>query len=1385
MPFVSVGAALALLLGAAPAHPVHAPVDPLDAPAFSADPKALLETARGTLPAGQEVEVLLDEQKISFDAQHRRTRVARYIFRVLTTEAAHGWATVKCSYHLSTEAKPQVRARVITALGQVHALDPSTLTEGAEGEDGDDTFTDVRTVVGPLPAMEAGAVVEEEFTTREQQPYFDHGVAERLYFVGSVPIRKSRIELEAPAALPLHLGSHHLPHPPKVLTRNGRQQVTLEEGPFAARGDEETYVPPEQDEEPTFEYATGTSWADIASEYARRVDAQLQDTDLAALAKQAHLTGAPRTEAAARALTWIHHQLRYTGVEFGDAAVTPRSPAEVLTRKYGDCKDLATLMVGLLRGAGISAEVALLHTGWVPLDPKSPGLGEFNHAIVHLPGSPELWIDATSPVHPPGELPLGDQGRSALIASTSTRTLVLTPRATASDNRIEIQRDVVLRESAEGSFGETRRAFGLIGAQYREDHRGMTPDKIRAGFEAAAKDWFGAPALDRFTASDPDELQGPFEVSLHADKASTVFTGDAQAWVKLSGAGLLRWVPDILRPPAKSDEKSNEKSDDGKEQTRAPRVHELLVTAPYTADLRYRILPPPGFSPEPMPTLESIDLGPAVFTGGFEVQPDGAVIARFHFQLAAGRLTAAQVETVRKGIGQLLEGTGSTATVRFEQRAAAARARGDLKTALHELRSLVQLHPKEALHEIQLSQTLLAAGFGEEARKHARRAVELEPQSADAHLSVAWTLVHDIIGRQYGPGFDQAGAAAEYRAAKKLAPTAYKPRADLAILLEHNATGEWNGQGAPFDEAIAEYRGLRTELHREDLDGNLLMALLFAGHTQEAEQLAPTVKQSDLRDQLWVAAIALRSGPEAMRKAGALAPDSSSRRKLIASAGVHLVSLRSYPQAAAMLSEALRGDPNSAERQQHVDTLGKVRRAETFDLSATEPLSAVRRYIRALTVGTQAEVIACLYPADTDLKAIADQAMRTTRAMVRAHSNEAAKEVLLDTMLSSLKTYVDGSESVGFRVRVEFAGQGGSPMYFVRSGRELKLVSDGPSVTPLALEALRRLHAHDLTGARQWFTWARDLFRNSESETGRDVELILSDALQAQDPHRLELASAVLSALDAKAKPLTTAVLQQLETLPEPLRSSMRRKAVAALVLANRDAEAVTIAHALADADPSSDSAVAAYVIALDRVERRPEAEQFLRARLAKDPDDDRARTWLALMQYNAGRYDDAVQTGQQVIDHGHATAMLLNQLAWISVIQERPTEQAFEWARRSSHLESDQDVGVLNTLAALEAVDGKPTEALQLLLKLAELRPDGQLGASDWFVFGRMAEDYGLEDAARTAYQRSLGTPGAKRRPASTEALAQARLEVVEKALAHVPVAPNSAHADADPSTR
>jgi hypothetical protein len=124
---------------------------------------------------------------------------------------------------------------------------------------------------------------------------------------------------------------------------------------------------------------------------------------------------ADTTEAKVRAIhAYAAKQIRYVGLEFGIHSLKPHAVREVIDRRFGDCKDKATLLVALLAEVGVPAQVVLVRTSDLGglADPVA-SLGVFNHAIAWVPAL-NWWLDATAPFHLPGELPTGDHGGTVI-----------------------------------------------------------------------------------------------------------------------------------------------------------------------------------------------------------------------------------------------------------------------------------------------------------------------------------------------------------------------------------------------------------------------------------------------------------------------------------------------------------------------------------------------------------------------------------------------------------------------------------------------------------------------------------------------------------------------------------------------------------------------------------------------------------------------------------------------------------------------------------------------------------------------------------------------------------------------------------------------------------
>jgi hypothetical protein len=124
----------------------------------------------------------------------------------------------------------------------------------------------------------------------------------------------------------------------------------------------------------------------------------------------------------------------------------------------------------------------------------------------------------------------------------------------------------------------------------------------------------------------------------------------------------------------------------------------------------------------------------------------------------------------------------------------------------------------------------------------------------------------------------------------------------------------------------------------------------------------------------------------------------------------------------------------------------------------------------------------------------------------------------------------------------------------------------------------------------------------------------------------------------------------------------------------------------------------------------------------------------------------------------GKILPTIYNSLAWSALFRGQVGERDVERAQRAASLQGYKSSATLHTLAALYAEVGKTAEAYQVILQALELK-GGKPAPHDWYLFGRLAEDYDLPDAARAYYAKVAPDENDRTDPISTWALAQRRL--------------------------
>ena len=174
-------------------------------PAFSADPESLRKAAADIKAAkDSEVTILLSEYTVSFDASGKAVKHRHLIYRIETQDGVENWSEVRGNWEPWYQARPEIKARVITADGVVHSLDPATLNDVPVHENAPDLYSDERAYGGPLPALAPGAIAEEEVVTHDSAVFFAGGSVEQFVLARSVPVQKTRIVLSHPESMPMY-----------------------------------------------------------------------------------------------------------------------------------------------------------------------------------------------------------------------------------------------------------------------------------------------------------------------------------------------------------------------------------------------------------------------------------------------------------------------------------------------------------------------------------------------------------------------------------------------------------------------------------------------------------------------------------------------------------------------------------------------------------------------------------------------------------------------------------------------------------------------------------------------------------------------------------------------------------------------------------------------------------------------------------------------------------------------------------------------------------------------------------------------------------------------------------------------------------------------------
>jgi transglutaminase-like putative cysteine protease/Flp pilus assembly protein TadD len=331
-----------------------------------------------------------------------------------TDSGASDYSTYRIQYSYALQKLDLISARIHKPGGRTVLAESGGETGYADAPIS--MYYDTRQRIVHFTNLAKGDVLELEYRISpktEVNPYGSY-YGGLVTFQSSLPEKLRRYVLIAPVSETLNVAEYRMPSAASVKTDGSLRTYTWEVRNMPSLHTEPR-GPSLTETAPYVNVSTFDSWQALGKWYAGFIAPQLQlDSSLrAALDKitQGQTSDLDKIHAIHR---FVIENTHYVGLEFGVYSYKPYPVSQIYARRFGDCKDKASLMVALMRAAGIDADFALVRTRKMgDVGDQATSLQIFDHALVYVPKY-QLWLDGTAEYAGSRELPLDDQGAMAL-----------------------------------------------------------------------------------------------------------------------------------------------------------------------------------------------------------------------------------------------------------------------------------------------------------------------------------------------------------------------------------------------------------------------------------------------------------------------------------------------------------------------------------------------------------------------------------------------------------------------------------------------------------------------------------------------------------------------------------------------------------------------------------------------------------------------------------------------------------------------------------------------------------------------------------------------------------------------------------------------------------
>ncbi len=223
----------------------------------------------------------------------------------------------------------------------------------------------------------------------------------------------------------------------------------------------------------------------ISRWYISLVKEQMQsDGELEAFTRQLVKDKKTDEEKIKAIFNFVSQKIRYVAVLLGPYTHKPHPAREIFKKRYGDCKDKTTLLLTMLKIAGIEGLPVLVPARSEAFDESVPSLQVFNHVIAAVrSGNKYFWLDGTNEAAAFNSTPFTRPTIVFVINSDATYRFVETPPMDDNKDFSSLELESNINREGDADVNFTQSFSGKAAEWSRYFYKYLSPEQRKTHFE--------------------------------------------------------------------------------------------------------------------------------------------------------------------------------------------------------------------------------------------------------------------------------------------------------------------------------------------------------------------------------------------------------------------------------------------------------------------------------------------------------------------------------------------------------------------------------------------------------------------------------------------------------------------------------------------------------------------------------------------------------------------------------------------------------------------------------------------------------------------------------------------------------------------------------------